>query len=82
MGVQEEAMQDEAMSQYQKEQISVHSNAVTCLSMTALITLCPAFVLSLYALPSDFANPPRPFPQDNGFSCYVITLVTYYALCK
>lgn len=37
------------MSQYQKELISVHSTTVTYVSMTALITLCPAFVIFLYA---------------------------------
>ena len=36
------------MSQYQKELISVHSTTVTYVSMTALITLCPAFVIFLY----------------------------------
>lgn len=34
-------------SQYAKEPISVHSKMVTYVSMTALITLCPAFVMFL-----------------------------------
>ena len=47
MVAQEEPKRE--MSQYAKEQISVHSAMVTYISMTALITLCPAFVLFLYA---------------------------------
>jgi hypothetical protein len=49
MVAQEEPKRE--MSQYAKEQISVHSAMVTYISMTALITLCPAFVLFLYAAP-------------------------------
>ena len=46
MGFQEEKKKP-PMSQYAKEQISVHSKMVTYISMTALITLCPAFVMFL-----------------------------------
>lgn len=49
MGVRDEETTKPAMSQYQKQQeISAHSNGVTYISMTAMITICPAFVLFLY----------------------------------
>lgn len=48
MGAAEEK-QKRAMSQYQmQKEISVHSNMVTYVSIAALISLCPAFVLFLW----------------------------------
>ncbi|XP_024364131.1 7-dehydrocholesterol reductase [Physcomitrium patens] len=127
-------------SQYAKEPISVHSKMVTYVSMTALITLCPAFVMFLWHtmvnldgsttkylelykvegidgvlktwpmptmnalkiilsfaafeaflqlyIPGEVHVGPvspagnRPVYKNNGFSCYIITLVSYYGLYK